>query len=1101
MDLFVVNRYYGDASSSKFLIDPSSSQREEYQSEKSVEETTPAKIKKKKFSDVSTSQNEENNQSHQDGEQLLKVKKKKKDSDESICQSEETLLDGEGTHKVKKKKKKDEEASTSQNDEIIQDLEETPKVKKKKKDSEVNTPIIDAGIEVSDTSLSSVKKKKSKKENKEEVPETTTGGSRLVFVDDVSSKKRKKKESLDNEKRNEDEENVGKQKRKSRKLETGEESNENKVVESVEIDSNSNNLESVEVSESSSLKKKKRKSSKVSSDISAIENQIAPNDSENLEENDEKFTAMKKKLVFSPSFDKEILNESINNNENQGDSNKEKKKGNNSAVSVPMVETDKKCLQNNIENNTVTSKTDNEKETDNKEENKSDGTPKIGKKRFRQRARYKNKPKNEDKVDEVKNVENETKDEEEIEEEGDEEENSNHNDLGGFQVIGNLEFQKRKKVKRVLPEWLAKPTVISVNLKNLNSKIKDLKELDPYFKQQLRKNGVTHFFPVQSELIPYLIKQHSRKSMFWPRDVCVSAPTGSGKTLAFVLPILQLLKERVVPQIRALVVLPTQDLASQVYSVFKTYVKGTNLQVVLTVGSSPVEEEQKKLVARDTILQKHVSIVDIVVTTPGRLVDHITNSPGFDLSHLKFLVVDEADRMIDNNDCNWLLHINKHINNQGVNSVPPLMLHTFLNNPFRPQRLLFSATLSHDPEKLHQLSLFQPKLFTSIVEGEHPTSESTTTDMNATSGFIGKFTTPAELVEKFTLCTTMTKPLVLYHLIKKHAMKGVLCFVNTTQGAHRLAKLLYHIERVASKGDGQVKQLTKRESETANANTEATKLNIAEVYSDLKLEQRNKIIQDFRRRKIDLVIASDNLARGIDVENIDVVINYEAPDNIKKYIHRIGRTARGGRQGTSVTLVTMHEKNPFLKMLSGVGKQNIEELDCTDQELEYLEQVYAKALDCLKKDVEKEGEIILKIAKAQKKGKKIKKNKTRLDGTPKKPKKSTNLPIQTADSKNEKSNTGKAGIVETKGGSNKTDEKKKTSEKTVKRNEIKKVVKKNMNTEDKKKQFSKKNKNKFNKKKPIVQGESENTKGMKRNKKIKLKKQLKKQSNKKPKSS
>uniref|UniRef100_A0A8D8M1I4 ATP-dependent RNA helicase n=2 Tax=Cacopsylla melanoneura TaxID=428564 RepID=A0A8D8M1I4_9HEMI len=910
-------------------------------------------------------------------------------------------------------------------------MEETPKVQMKKDSEVIDARSSSKNSEVADNTLSSLSKKKSKKENKDEVPETTTGGSCLELVDDVSSKKKKK--------RNEGEEDVGKQKRKSQTIDTAEESNQNKVVESVEIDSISNNLESVEVSESSSQKKKKTKSSKVSIDISDIEKQIAPNDSlETVEEKGEKSTTKKKKLVFSPTI----------------------------------------------------SKTNNEKETDNKEENESDGIPKQGKKRFRQRARYKNKPKNEDIV---KNVEGETKDEEKIEEVEDEEENSNPNDLGGFQVIGNLEFQKRKKVKRVLPEWLAKPTIISVNLKNLNSKIKDLTELDTYFKKLLRKNGVSHFFPVQSELIPYLIKQHSRKSIFWPRDVCVSAPTGSGKTLSFVLPILQLLRDRVVPQIRALVVLPTQDLASQVYSVFKTYVKGTKLQVVLTVGSTPFEEEQKKLVAWDTILQKHVSLADIVVTTPGRLVDHITNSPGFDLSCLKFLVVDEADRMIDNNDCNWLLHINKHINYQGLNSVPPLMLHTFLNYPCRPQRLLFSATLSHDPEKLHQLSLFQPKLFTSIVEGDHPTSESTNTNA-MTSGFIGKFTTPAELVEKFTLCTTMTKPLVLYHLIKKHAMKGVLCFVNTTQGAHRLAKLLYHIERVTTKA-------VKNDAQSA-------KLNIAEVYSDMKLEQRNKIIQDFRRRKIDLVIASDNLARGIDVENIDVVINYEAPDNIKKYIHRIGRTARGGRQGTSVTLVTMHDKNPFLKMLSGVGKQNIEELECTEQELEHLEQVYAKAIERLKKDVEKEGEIILKIAKAQKKGKKIKKNKTLLDGTSKKNKKSNNVPNQIVDSRNEKTNTGNAGIVEPKSGaSNGSDKKEKTgdgkakntSQKTVKRSEIKKVVKKNMNAEDKKKQFGKKNKNKFNKKKPTVQGQSVNTKGMKRNKKIKLKKLLKKQ-NKKPKS-
>ena len=134
--------------------------------------------------------------------------------------------------------------------------------------------------------------------------------------------------------------------------------------------------------------------------------------------------------------------------------------------------------------------------------------------------------------------------------------------------------------------------------------------------EKLRENGVKYFFPVQRQVIPHLLH---RNPFFRPSDLCVSAPTGSGKTLAFVLPLVQLLGKRVVPRVRALVVLPVQDLAAQVFKVFQAY--ANHLRVKLISGQKSFAQEQVELVVRGR--DAYHSLADIIVATPGRLVDHI----------------------------------------------------------------------------------------------------------------------------------------------------------------------------------------------------------------------------------------------------------------------------------------------------------------------------------------------------------------------------------------------------------------------------------------------------------------------------------------------
>lgn len=129
-----------------------------------------------------------------------------------------------------------------------------------------------------------------------------------------------------------------------------------------------------------------------------------------------------------------------------------------------------------------------------------------------------------------------------------------------------------------------------------------VKTLDKSIRDLLKANGIKYFFPIQSEVIPWLLKVNNHKHVMFPRDVCVSAPTGSGKTLAFALPVIQALKHHTIRKIRALVILPTQDLATQVFKAFKTYSQGTNLEIALITGTNQFNNEQKQLIYESMFL-------------------------------------------------------------------------------------------------------------------------------------------------------------------------------------------------------------------------------------------------------------------------------------------------------------------------------------------------------------------------------------------------------------------------------------------------------------------------------------------------------------------
>lgn len=364
-----------------------------------------------------------------------------------------------------------------------------------------------------------------------------------------------------------------------------------------------------------------------------------------------------------------------------------------------------------------------------------------------------------------------------------------------FVVLGNDKFDSAPKVDMMLPPWLAHPTIISNDLSTEpTSSIDDLPYISSDIKKAMTKIGITKLFPVQSAVIPWLLNVNSKPTPFRPRDLCVSAPTGSGKTFAYAIPIVHMLLTRVQRKVRALVVLPVNELAVQVVKVFKKLCENTRLTCVLLTKFVPFETEQASLVGQCD--GEYYSKADIVIATTGRLVEHIHSTKGFSLKDLKFLVMDEADRIMEQIHNNWLYHLDRHVKEESDNILSgqsfQLCYRDLCNVAMKqPQKMLFSATLSQDPEKLQDLRLFQPKLFTSVVGNFTPNDENHSKEMHVRGDFVGKFTTPAELTENYCITEEKLKPLTLYSLIKENNWNRFLCFTNSGDTAHRYLRVKF----------------------------------------------------------------------------------------------------------------------------------------------------------------------------------------------------------------------------------------------------------------------------------------------------------------------
>ena len=336
------------------------------------------------------------------------------------------------------------------------------------------------------------------------------------------------------------------------------------------------------------------------------------------------------------------------------------------------------------------------------------------------------------------------------------------------------------------------------------------------------ERGYTEPTPIQAQAIPVVLSG---------RDLLAGAQTGTGKTAGFTLPILQRLSATAKPTtakapIRALILAPTRELAAQIEESVREYGKYLKLHSMMMFGGVNINPQIQKLRGR----------VDILVATPGRLLDHVQQRT-VDLSHIEILVLDEADRMLD---MGFIRDIKK---------ILALL-------PKQRQNLLFSATFSAEIKLLADGLLNKPAL----VEVAR---------QNATAELITQRVYPVDRERKRELLT---------HLIREHNWHQVLVFTRTKHGANRLAEQL---------GKDGIPALA--------------------IHGNKSQVARTRALAEFKSGDLQVLVATDIAARGIDIIELAHVVNYELPNVPEDYVHRIGRTGRAGSEGEASSLVCVDE--------------------------------------------------------------------------------------------------------------------------------------------------------------------------------------------------
>ncbi len=348
------------------------------------------------------------------------------------------------------------------------------------------------------------------------------------------------------------------------------------------------------------------------------------------------------------------------------------------------------------------------------------------------------------------------------------------------------------------------------------------------------EQGYTEPTPIQAQAIPVVLSG---------RDLLAAAQTGTGKTAGFTLPMLQLLGAKGPGRtVRALVLVPTRELAAQVQESIRTYGRHKPLRSTTIFGGVNISPQIAELRRG----------VDIVVATPGRLLDHVQQKT-VDLHHVEILVLDEADRMLDMG----FIH--------DIRRILGLL-------PKQRQNLLFSATFPDEIRKLAAGFMRDPL----TVE-------------------VARRNTPAELVAQVQHPVEQTrKRELLAHLVKANDWHQVLVFTRTKHGANRLAK-----------------QLNESGIE-ADA-----------IHGNKSQPQRTRVLRRFKDNELQVLVATDIAARGLDIVELPHVVNYDLPHVAEDYVHRIGRTGRAGASGEAVSLVS-HEDRPLMAAVEKLMNRRVE---------------------------------------------------------------------------------------------------------------------------------------------------------------------------------
>ncbi len=359
--------------------------------------------------------------------------------------------------------------------------------------------------------------------------------------------------------------------------------------------------------------------------------------------------------------------------------------------------------------------------------------------------------------------------------------------------------------------------------------------LGPKLLHAVEEAGYTVPTPIQHTAIPHVMERH---------DLIGIAQTGTGKTAAFALPLLELILSKKLegPKPVALILAPTRELAAQIDEAIRGFAKHMRVRCA-TVFGGVNEKPQIDALRRG---------VEIVVATPGRLLDLMQNRH-VSLRNIQFLVLDEADRMLDMGFLPQMRRILKEV-------------------PRDRQTLLFSATLSREIEQITKEMQRNPK----IVE-------------------IGRRANPAETVTQFLIPVAREHKVdLLLHLLRDQSLDSVLVFSRTKHGADKIARKL------------------------TNAGFDT-----AALHSNRSQSQRIKALDSFRKGHVRVLVATDIAARGIDVEGISHVVNFDFPMHPEDYVHRIGRTGRAEAIGDAISFVTL-EDGPYVRDLEKMIGKRIE---------------------------------------------------------------------------------------------------------------------------------------------------------------------------------
>ena len=351
----------------------------------------------------------------------------------------------------------------------------------------------------------------------------------------------------------------------------------------------------------------------------------------------------------------------------------------------------------------------------------------------------------------------------------------------------------------------------------------------------MSEQGYTVPTPIQAQAIPVVLAG---------KDLLAAAQTGTGKTAGFTLPLLQILNQKGPGRnVRCLILVPTRELAAQVQESVRVYGKYKLLRSITIFGGVNINPQ----------IQDLRRGVDIVVATPGRLLDHVQQKT-IDLRHVEILVLDEADRMLDMG----FIH--------DIRRIIGLL-------PKQRHNLMFSATFPEEIRKLAGTFMRDPQL----VE-------------------VARRNTPAELVAQVQHPVDQSrKKDLLAHLIKTNNWQQVLVFTKTKRGANRLAEAL---EKSGIEADA--------------------------IHGNKSQPQRTRVLKRFKDNELQVLVATDIAARGIDIDELPHVVNFDLPHVPEDYVHRIGRTGRAGSSGEAVSLVCFDDR-PLMIAIERLMTRQVEQ--------------------------------------------------------------------------------------------------------------------------------------------------------------------------------